>query len=188
MSTLTTTEAARGPSPLVHPSAFIHERAFVSNARVGARTKIWQFASVIRGTILGEDCNVASCATLDGPAFGDRCIVSQGVAMGPGFRFGDDCFIGPNVTICNDRWPAAHKRGFDVSAFTRGRWTVVVGSGVGIGANAVVLPGISIGDDAMIAAGTVVEKDVPANFLLRRDGALVKIKPEWRERRMRIVC
>ena len=160
---------------MIHPSAFVHPKAHVDGATVGARTKIWQFASVIRGTVLGDDCNVASSATLDGPKFGDRCIICQGVAMGPGFLIGDDVFIGPNVTICNDRWPRASKDGFSIASFDEGMFTVIVGSGASIGANAVVLPGVIIGDSAMIAAGAVVERDVPEATLLRRDGSMVPL-------------
>jgi carbonic anhydrase/acetyltransferase-like protein (isoleucine patch superfamily) len=73
--------------------------------------------------VLGADCNVASGATLDGPVFGDRCIISQGVAMGPGFLIGDDVFIGPNVTVCNDRWPRT-TRTVSISKLQRGFVTV----------------------------------------------------------------
>jgi UDP-2-acetamido-3-amino-2,3-dideoxy-glucuronate N-acetyltransferase len=169
----------------IDPTARIHRLAHVENARIGARTRVWQFASVIRGTVLGADCNVASCATLDGPVFGDRCIISQGVAMGPGFLFGNDIFVGPNVTICNDRWPTTSKLGFDITALQRGRWAVIVMDGASIGANAVVLPGVTIGERAMIAAGAVVSGNVPADHILYRNGALSKIWSDRPIRRMR---
>lgn len=173
---------------MIDPSAFIHPLAHVDGVTIGARTRVWQFASVIRGTVLGADCNVASCATLDGPVFGDRCIICQGVAMGPGFLFGSDVFVGPNVTICNDRWPIPDKAGFDLTALQRGQWAVIVRDGASIGANAVVLPGVTIGERAMVAAGAVASRDVPADHLLGRDGRLVAIVPEWRRRRMRVAC
>lgn len=173
---------------MIHPTAKVHPLALVENATVGARTRIWQFASVIRGTILGEDCNVASCATLDGPKFGDRCIISQGVAMGPGFLIGSDVFIGPNVTICNDRWPAVDKDGFDLAVLQSGKWAVIIGDRASIGANAVVLPGVKIGMRAVVAAGAVASKDVPPGYLLRRDGCLIQIADEMRKRRMREVA
>src|ERR1044072_273206 len=139
----------------IDPEAFIHPKAHVDSATIGPRTKVWQFASVIRGAVLGADCNVASCATLDGPRFGDRCIVSQGVAMGPGFWFGNNIFVGPDVTICNDRGRRFDKKGFDVSRFDGRHWAVVVKDGAAIGANAVVLPGVVIGRNAVVAAGAV---------------------------------
>lgn len=170
---------------MIHETAFIHPKAHVEGVTIGARTKVWQFASVIRGTVLGEDCNVASCATLDGPVFGDRCKISQGVAMGPGFKFGDDVFVGPNVTVCNDRWPAAHQDGFDMAAlqWKWGEWTVIVEDGASIGANAVVLPGVVIGAGAVIAAGAVVNRSVPAGHLFR-NGRSVPIGSQFNTKRM----
>jgi UDP-2-acetamido-3-amino-2,3-dideoxy-glucuronate N-acetyltransferase len=169
---------------MIHPAAFIHPKAHVEGATVGARTKVWQFASVIRGTVLGEDCNVASCATLDGPVFGDRCKISQGVAMGPGFLFGNDVFVGPNVTVCNDRWPRAHQDGFDFAALQRGEWAVTVGDNVTIGANAVVLPGVRIGASAVISAGAVVNRSVPNGCLFKRNGTIVPLGSHFNMKRM----
>lgn len=172
----------------VHPTAFVHPKAHVEGAHLGARTKVWQFASVIRGARLGADCTVASAATLDGCRFGDRVIVCQGVAAGPGFLVGDDVFVGPNVTLCNDAWPQVGKDGFDMDRLRGGEWAIVIGDRASIGANAVILPGVVIGDDAMIAAGAVVAHDVPAGNLFRRDGSLRSIRAEDRWRRMRTCC
>lgn len=169
---------------MIHHTAFIHPKSHVEDATIGPRCKVWQFASVIRGTVLGADCNVASGATLDGPVFGDRCKISQGVAMGPGFLFGNDVFVGPNVTICNDRWPRVDQDGFDLASLQRGEWTVTVGDGVSIGANAVVLPGVVIGQCAMIAAGAVVNRSVPAGALFRRDGRIETIGSQHNTKRM----
>lgn len=169
----------------IDPTAFIHPKAHVEDATIGARTKVWQFASVIRGTVLGDDCNVASCATLDGPVFGHRCTISQGVAMGPGFWFGNDVFVGPNVTICNDRWPVQSKADFYPDELRKEFVTVRVGDGSSIGANAVVLPGITIGKRCMIAACATVDMNVPDDHLFTRGGAILKIKPGWRQNRMR---
>jgi UDP-2-acetamido-3-amino-2,3-dideoxy-glucuronate N-acetyltransferase len=178
-------------APVIAQSAFIHPKAEIDRATVviGPGTRVWQFASVIRGTILGAGCNVAAGACLDGPHFGDRCIISQNVAMGPGFKFGDDVFVGPNVTVCNDMWPQVAKNGFDVDLLRdcarTGRWSVLVGNRVCIGANAVILPGVVLGDDCVVAAGAVADRRVQANHLLKRDGSVVPINPRWRERRMR---
>jgi UDP-2-acetamido-3-amino-2,3-dideoxy-glucuronate N-acetyltransferase len=84
--------------------------------------------------------------------------------MGPGFVIGDDVFIGPNVTLCNDAWPRASKIGYDVESLAT-RPAVVVHNGASIGANAVILAGVTIGANAMIAAGSVVHADVPAGML-----------------------
>lgn len=167
-------------------TAFIHPMAHVEGVTIGPRTKVWQFASVIRGARLGADCTVACGATLDGCAFGDRVIVSHNVAAGPGFLIGDDVFIGPNVTICNDAWPRVEKDGFDASALRAGLVVIRIGDGASIGANAVILPGVKIGAGAVVAAGAVVNKDVPPNYLFGRElGWLVEITPDMRARRMR---
>ncbi|MGA0604870.1 DapH/DapD/GlmU-related protein [Phenylobacterium sp. VNQ135] len=171
---------------MIHDTAFIHPKAHVQDATVGARTKVWQFASVTGGTVLGEDCSVSPFAMLHGPRFGDRCVISGGVMMGPGFVLGDEVFVGPNVTLANDMWPRADKTGWDVEMLRDGRCVAVkVGNRVGIGAGAVILPGVSIGDDCFIAAGAVADRSVPAGHLFRRDGSMVPVNPAWTKRRMR---
>lgn len=179
-------ERAAEEATAIHSTVKVHPFAHVDDTvKIGAGTRVWQFASVIRGTVLGQDCNVASGALLDGPRFGDRCIICQNVAMGPGFLFGNDCFIGPNVTICNDAFPVTSKEGFDIERFRAGFWTVVVKDGASIGANAVVLPGVTIGAGAMIAAGAVVDRSVPDRMLFTRDGKL-RALPERLPPRMKV--
>lgn len=171
---------------MIDPTAVIHPKAHVEGSTIGARTKVWQFASVIRGTVLGEDCTVAAGACLDGPVFGDRCIISPFVDMGPGFRVGNDVFIGPHVVLCNDVWPAVDKTGWDVEMLKDGRCVcVIVEDGASIGAHAVVMPGVRIGARAMIAANATVTRDVPADHIWTRDGDLVPINGGWAKRRMR---
>lgn len=150
---------------MIDPTAYVHPKAHVEGAKVGARTRIWQFASVIRGAQIGSDCNIASGACIDGSQIGDRCVIAHNLAMGPGFRLFDDIFVGPNVTFCNDAWPRAEKAGFDASKFSPVNYAVIVESLASIGANSVILPGVRIGRGAMIAAGSVVTKDVPAGWI-----------------------
>lgn len=172
----------------VHPLAFIHPKAHVENAEIGAATRIWQFATVIRGARLGIDCNVASNVTLDGSAFGDRCIISPGADIGPGIAFGDDCFIGPCVVVCNDGWPLTSKEGWSTEPFKAGALTVKVGNGVSVGANATVLAGVRIGDGSMIAAGAVVDRDVLPGHLFKRSGEIVPIDASRDVKRMRLLA
>lgn len=123
---------------------------------------------------------------LHGAKFGDRCSIQANVAMGAGFVVGDDVFIGPNVTFCNDVFPRAHRIGWDAEALADGRCvTVIVGNGASIGANAVILPGVTIGQGAMVAAGAVCGVSVPANHMFKRDGRVVEINPAWAKKRMR---
>lgn len=167
-------------------TASIHPKAHVEGATVGEGTRVWQFASVTGGTVLGKDCTVSPFAMLHGPRFGDRCIISGGVMMGPGFEIGDDCFIGPNVVLCNDMWPSVDKDGLDLEALRSGAVvTVRVGNRVCIGAGAIILPGVTIGDGAVIGAGAVVGHDVPAGMVVLKNGKTAKAPP--RRRRIRPV-
>lgn len=167
---------------------FIHEFANVQGpVHIGSGTRIWQFASVIRGTVLGEDCNVAHGACLDGPKFGNRCIISHNVAMGPGFEVGDDTFIGPQVTFCNDMWPTTNKEGWDLKQFQEGFVTVLIGKNCFIGANAVILPGVVLYDNSGVAAGAVCGVNVPSGCYYGRDNELHKIPEDAAKRRMRRV-
>jgi acetyltransferase-like isoleucine patch superfamily enzyme len=168
---------------VIDPAAFIHPKAHVEGATVGARSKVWQFASVIRGAIVGEDCNIATGACLDGSQIGDRCIIGHNVAMGPGFRVFDDVFIGPQVTLCNDAWPRAIKGDWDVSRFNPVTFAIIIESRASIGANSVILPGVRIGFGAMIGAGSVVTKDVPARSLWKDRGIVetnIRERPRMR--------
>lgn len=166
--------------------AFIHEKAHVEGVHIGARTKVWQFASVIRGARIGEDCSIATCAIVDGAVLGNRVIVSHGAFIDPGIMIGSDVFIGPHVDLCNDAWPRVEKEGFDIAALISGDLvTTRIEDGASLGAGVIVLPGIIVGAGAMIAAGSVVECSVPAAHLHKRNGMVVPIDPARSVKRMR---
>ncbi|ODT09447.1 MAG: multidrug transporter [Kaistia sp. SCN 65-12] len=165
----------------VHPLAHVD-----GTVSLGMGTRVWQFASITRGTVMGRDCSVSPFAMLDGSIYGDRVIVSGGVKAGAGFKVGNDVFLGPNVVLCNDTWPASSKEGYrDDLLRSDERFAVVVEDGATIGAGAVVLPGIRIGNGAVVAAGAVVERNVPDGMVYHRNG-YVSAKPvDWQEKRMR---
>jgi len=166
----------------------IHHFAYVDPTVVmGNDCVIWQFASLTRGTRLGNACSVAPGAHLDGAKFGDRCIIGHNVAMGPGFEIGNDCFIGPGVVLANDAFPAAHKENWDIKEFQRGLIAIRLGDRVTIGANAVVLPGVTLGDDSCVAAGAVCGMNVPIGHLFGRDGKISPIPDRLRRMRMKAV-
>lgn len=182
------TMAAISPSgteaTLIHETALIHPLSAVTDSAVGAWSQVWQFASVIRGAVIGEHCSVASGAIVDGSRAGNRCLIAHNAGVHPGVLLMDGVFVGPNATLCNDMWPRALKAGFpgfvpavafgDVDELAK-HMAIVVESGASIGAGATVLPGIVIGRGAMIAAGAVVTRNVPAWHLWGRDGTLKAI-------------
>lgn len=159
----------------------IHKKAEVKGSTVPETCNVWQFASVIRGAVLGENVTVSSCAIVDGATVGDGCIIAHGASVHPGAVLGRNVFIGPGVVICNDSWPRTHKNGWAKPA----QPTVIIEDGASVGANCVVLPGVRIGAGAMIAAGVTVSRDVMAGHLMAASGAQGPIGPDGNKVRMR---
>ncbi len=150
----------------IHPKAHVED-----GCAIGDGTFIWQFASVIRSANIGQCCKIAANAIVDGATLGDSCSVGHAASIHPGTAIGDEVFIGPGVIICNDFWPRVCKDGFDFAALAD-RATVKIGNGACIGAGAIILPGVTIGDEAMVAAGVVVDRPIPAGHIMRRDGSV----------------
>lgn len=165
---------------MIHPAALIHHLAHIDEtATVGPLSRVWQFASVIRRAVIGEQCNIASASIVDGARIGNRCIVGHGAFAGPGTEIEDDVFIGPGAIACNDAWPRVTKDDFDMTGLIDGSIvTVRIQRGASIGAGAVILPGITVGMNAMVAAGATVTRNVPHDFLWKRDGTAEGIDPE----------
>lgn len=132
----------------------IHPLSDVQTKIIGQRTNIWQYVVALPGAKIGDDCNICShCFIENDVTIGDRVTIKNGVQVWDGMRIEDDVFIGPNVTFTNDMYPRS-KVEFEL-LITK------IGKGAAIGANATILPGISIGEKAMVGAGAVVTEDVP---------------------------
>jgi UDP-2-acetamido-3-amino-2,3-dideoxy-glucuronate N-acetyltransferase len=138
---------------------FIHERALVESDTIGPGTRIWAFAHVMPGAVIGADCNVCDHTFIEGAAvIGDRVTIKSGVYLWDGLRVGDDVFIGPHATFVNDRFPRS-KQPFEPVITTICR-------GATIGAGAVVLGGVTVGERAMVGAGAVVIADVSSDTVV----------------------
>lgn len=134
----------------------IHALADVQSTNIGAGTRVWQFTVVLPGAQLGRDVNLCAQVFVENDVtIGDRVTVKNGVQLWDGIIVGDDVFIGPNVTFTNDKHPKSGNRKFE-------RLATHLGNGASIGAGAVILPGIKIGEKAVVGAGSVVTRDVPA--------------------------
>lgn len=139
---------------------FVHPLADVASRDVGAGTRIWQFCVVLEGARLGRDCNVCAQVFIENDVIvGDEVTIKNGVQLWDGLRIGNGVFVGPNVTFSNDRFPRSRQR---PDRFEQ----TVVEDGASIGAGAVIVPGVRIGAKALVAAGAVVTKDVPAGTLV----------------------
>jgi UDP-2-acetamido-3-amino-2,3-dideoxy-glucuronate N-acetyltransferase len=137
-------------------TAFIHPQAICESEIVGDGTRIWAFAHVLVGAKIGRDCNICDGVFVESDVIiGDRVTVKCGVQLWNGVRLEDDVFVGPNATFTNDLFPRSRRHLERVAS-------TVVRKGASIGANATILPGLTIGTEAMIGAGAVVTSSVPA--------------------------
>lgn len=138
----------------------IHPLSDVQTTTIGAGTRIWQFVVILPGARIGQDCNICShCLIENDVVIGDRVTVKSGVQLWDGLRVGNDVFIGPNASFINDRFPRSRKKPEKFLVTT-------IHDGASIGAGAVILPGLEIGRNAMVAAGAVVTRSVPPNAVV----------------------
>lgn len=139
---------------------FIHPNALCESSQIGDGTRIWAFAHVLPGARIGRDCNICDHVFVENDVVvGDRVTVKCGVQLWDGLELEDDVFIGPNATFTNDIFPRSKHY---PARFGR----TMVRKGASIGANATLLPGITIGARAMIGAGAVVTRSVPPNAVV----------------------
>lgn len=137
-------------------TTFIHPMALCESAHIGDGTRVWAFAHVLPGAIVGRDCNLCDGVFIENDVrIGDRVTVKCGVQLWDGVTLEDDVFVGPNATFTNDAFPRSLQR---PPAFLR----TTIERGASIGANATILPGLTVGRGAMVGAGAVVTRSVPA--------------------------
>lgn len=148
--------------------AMIHPQAICETDRVGKGTRIWAFAHVLKGARIGEDCNLCDGVFVENDVVvGNRVTVKCGVQLWDGVRLEDDVFVGPNATFTNDLLPRSKQ-------YPEKFLSTVVRPGASIGANATILPGITIGELAMVGAGAVVTRDVPPRAIVVGNPARIK--------------
>ena len=135
----------------------VHILSDVQSEHIGKNTTIWQFCVVLPGARIGENCNICShCFIENDVQIGNNVTIKCGVQIWDGITIEENVFIGPNVTFCNDKYPKSKNKEFILEK-------TVVKEGAIIGANATVLPGITIGNNAVIGAGSIVLRDVLDN-------------------------
>ena len=145
----------------------IHPLSDVQCQAIGEGTRIWQFSVVLAGAKIGANCNICAQVFIENDVvIGDNVTIKNGVQLWDGLRIENSVFIGPNVTFTNDLHPRS-------KVYPEQFMQTIVKSGASIGANATILPGLTIGEDAMVGAGAVVTKDVPAGAVVMGNPAKI---------------
>lgn len=141
---------------------FVHERALCESGQVGSGTRIWPFAHVMQGAVVGADCNIGGGAFVEsGAVLGDRVTVKNNCLIWDLVTIESDVFLGPNVVFTNDLRPRVEFKA------SHEHWRpTLVRAGASVGANVTVVCGTTIGVGSLIAAGAVVTRDVPAYALV----------------------
>lgn len=149
-------------APFIHPTAIVDR-----HASIGDRTKVWINVQVREDARIGEDCILSKDVYVDhGVEIGSGCKIQNGVSVYNGVTIEDQVFVGPNACFTNDKVPRASNPDWQVRP-TRVR------RGASIGANATIVCGVEVGEYSMVAAGSVVTKDVPAYALVMGNPARV---------------
>ena len=134
---------------------FVHPSAICESKTIGEKTRVWAFTHVLPNAKIGSECNVCDHVFIENDVvIGDRVTIKCGVQVWDGVTLEDDVFVGPNVTFTNDPSPRSKQY---PAVFSK----TLVRRGASIGANATILPGITIGIQSMVGAGAVVTHDVP---------------------------
>ena len=141
---------------------FVHESSYVDdNCLIGKGTKIWHFSHIMSGCQIGENCNIGQNVVVSpGVVLGRNCKVQNNVSIYTGVRCGDDVFLGPSMVftnVINPRSAVVRKNEYKPTILRRG---------ASVGANATIVCGNEIGEYAMIGAGAVITKPVPAYALV----------------------
>ncbi|WP_305373330.1 acyltransferase [Photobacterium leiognathi] len=134
----------------------IHPLSDVQSTNIGTDTRIWQFSVVLKDAVIGDNCNVCAHTLIENDVVvGNNVTIKSGVYLWDGLRIEDDVFIGPCVAFTNDKTPRSKQ-------YPEVFLSTTVQKGASIGANATILPGVTLGKHCMVGAGAVVTKDVPA--------------------------
>ncbi|OGO19657.1 MAG: transferase [Chloroflexi bacterium RBG_16_48_8] len=146
-----------------------HSTAEISpNAQIGFGTKVWHQAQVREGAVIGNNCILGKDVYIDlDVVIGNNVKIQNGALIYHGATLEDGVFIGPQACLTNDRFPRAIRSDGDLK--TENDWVVqpiLIRYGASIGAGAIVMPGVTIGRFAMVAAGAVVTRDVPHHGLV----------------------
>lgn len=138
---------------MIHPTSEVH------STNIGENTTIWQFCVILNGAKIGKNCNINFNVFIENDVeVGDNVTIKSGVQLWDGIRIENNVFIGPNVTFTNDKYPRSKQ-------YPGSFMQTIIKKGASLGAGSVILGGVTIGENAMIGAGSVVTKNIPDSEL-----------------------
>lgn len=136
-------------------SHFIHPQGICESKNIGENTKVWAFTHILPNAKIGENCNICDYVLIENDVIiGNNVTIKSGVQVWDGVRIEDNVFIGPNVTFTNDTLSRS-------KVYPKELLKTKISQNASIGANATILPGITVHKCAAVEAGSVVTKDVP---------------------------
>lgn len=140
-----------------------NKRKIINKCKIGKNTKVYNFVNLY-GCTIGSNCRVGSFTEIQqGVAIGNNVKIQSHAFICEGVTVEDDAFIGHHVVFTNDMYPRSTNRSGKLKE--KENWKLlktVVRKGAAIGSNATILPGVIIGEHAMVGAGSVVVRDVPS--------------------------
>ena len=149
----------------------INKFSDVKTKNIGHNTTIWQFCVILTKAIIGSDCNICShCFIENDVIIGDRVTIKNGVKIFDSVEIEDDVFIGPNVVFTNDLYPKSDRLIKKKIEYSKTK----ICKGASIGAGSIILPGVIIGNDALVGAGSIVSKNVDKCSIVYGNPALYK--------------
>ncbi|RZO08823.1 isomerase [Pseudomonas moorei] len=139
---------------------FVHSHALCESENIGEGSHVWAFAHILPGARLGSECNVCDHVFIENDVLiGDRVTLKCGVQVWDGITIEDDVLVGPNVTFANDLFSRS-------KVYPENSARTIIKKGASLGANSTILPGLTIGTNAMIGAGAVVTRSIPPNAIV----------------------
>lgn len=146
----------------------IHPLSDVQSLNIGKDTYVWQYAVVMKNAVIGNNCNINCHVFVENDVqIGDNVTIKSGNYLWDGLQIGNNVFVGPNVTFTNDRRPRSKQ-------YPGGFQKTVIKNYASVGAAAIIMGGVTIGEYAMVGAGSLVTKDVPDRALVYGSPAVIK--------------
>jgi UDP-2-acetamido-3-amino-2,3-dideoxy-glucuronate N-acetyltransferase len=140
--------------PSTNDRFFAHPTALVESSAIGEGTRIWAFCHVLKGAVIGQNCNLGDHSFIEaGVRIGNNVVIKNGVSLWEGITIEDRVFIGPNAAFVNDYIPRA-------KVYHAEYGKTLIREGASIGSNATVLCNLTIGRFVLVGAGSVVTRDV----------------------------